>query len=111
MTDAYREASKYETARKRELKRHHAAKDRERENHQERMNALRAALSPAAARIVVAAEGNPFHEAAPSGFVGQGVVEMLKDEGAIPANLLNPPEPIPPGGVIEVEHKPKARRA
>ena len=121
MTDAYREASKYETARKRELRRHHEAKDRERENHLERMKALRAALSPAAARIVVAAESEaephpplvmPMKEAMASGAWPTGDPSPDPDPGYPPQAWLNQePAPLPAGSVVIAEEGKKARRA
>lgn len=111
MTDAYREASKYETARKRELRRHHEAKDRERENHLERMKALRAALSPAAARIVVAAEG-VVDVGEPEDFTEQEPIPLLtEDPNPAPAWLNQEPAPLPAGALLEVAEKPARRRA
>lgn len=107
MTDnPYSEASKYETARRREEKRHWAAIDRENANHEARMLELRQALSPAAARIVVAAEMQEhvppevFHTAPNSGFVGKGIVEQLEPAGTCiigPASVTIGAKEIAPG--------------
>ena len=119
MSDAYREASKYETARRRELKRHREAVEREQANHEARMLELRQALSPAAARIVVAAEGAEqeastvrlaaIEDAADSGYDD---ASPDPDPGYPPQAWLNQePAPLPAGALLEVPEKPARRRA
>ena len=106
MTDAYREASKYNTAARREVKRHREAIARELQNHEERMQALRAELSPAAARIVVAAESGPDLEQA-----ADRVAAISGYEPAVPDWATKAPEQLAAGAMLEVTDKPKARRA
>lgn len=101
----YLEASKYHTACRRELKRHLEAEARELNNHEARMLELRQALSPAAARIVVAAESLEKEFAGP---------QQLEDPdpGYPPQDWLNAtPPPLAPGALLEVAEKPARRRA
>lgn len=69
-------------------------------------------LSPAAARIVVAAESDEAPRLGDGTLVCEANdVGKYIDPNPTPAWLNESPPPVPPGGVIEVADKPKARRA
>jgi hypothetical protein len=116
--DPFKEASKYNTLLRRERNRHEAAVHREICNHEVRLMDLLGALSPAARRVVDAAEQQePAVTCEVRSLQTPGIVVKhdgtgaytIETEPTISPSLLTPVPDLAPGALVEVADKPKAR--
>jgi hypothetical protein len=113
--DPFREASRFNTARRREEKRHAEAVLREQANHHERMEELRANLTREAAALVLAAERareSALRAILPNEMETENIDISDHDdpEPSLSPNLLKPVDPVPTGGIVEVAEKQKGAR-